>query len=335
MSLITISICMIVKNKESIIKESLIRAKKIADELIVIDLGSNDKTVEIAKQYADRLETFSWIEVYSSAKKHAASIANSQYIMWMEAEDSWDKETEKQLLRLKNDLIENVDIIYCTYRNNSQYIWADQAIRARIIKKENIISEKDNLAKLLFPEIIIEYKKEMKHDFELESKIYDLRLEAGGNVCDREHYYCARSLYNHGCYKEAEEYLSYYQEKFEPELIPEITMIKCLSLNALNRSQEAMEIAYNSLKYDVLRAHTCCFIGDGLLSNKEYDKAIGWYKHAMLISDLPEDFHIDLYHYHTFYPMKKLAECYYDLGDIEKFDILNNQINQISLKKTY
>ncbi len=335
MSLITISICMIVKNKEAIIKEALIRAKKIADELIVIDLGSNDKTVEISKQYADILETFSWIEVYSSAKKHAASLASSQYIMWMEAEDFWNKETEKHLLRLKRDLTENIDTVYCTYRNNSQYIWADQAIRERLIKKENIISEKTNITRLLFPEIIIEYKKEMKHDFELESKLYDLRLEAGENSCDREHYYCARSLYNHGCYKEAEEYLSYYQEKLAAELIPEITMLKCLSLNALNRNQEAMEIAYNSLKYDILRAHTCCFIGDGLFSKKEYNKSIVWYNQAMLISDLPEDFHIDLYHYHGFYPMKKLAECYYALGDIEKFDILNNQIKQISIKKAY
>lgn len=333
--MITISICMIVKNKEAIIKESLIRAKKIADELIVIDLGSNDKTVEIAKQYADRLETFSWIEVYSSAKKHAASIANSQYIMWMEAEDFFDKETEKSILNLKNNLTENIDVIYCTYRNNSQYIWADQAIRERIIKKENIISEKDNLVKLLFPDIIIEYKKEMKHDFELESKIYDLRLEAGENSCDREHYYCARSLYNHGCYKEAEEYLTYYQEKIAEELIPEITMLKCLSLNALNRSQESMEIAYNSLKYDILRAHTCCFIGDGLFSNQEYDKAIGWYKHAILISDVPEDFHIDLYHYHKFYPMKKMSKCYHAVGNIKEFDKLKHEINRICLKDAY
>ena len=44
----TVSLCMIVKNEEKVLGRCLDSAKEIADEIIIVDTGSTDRTKEIA-----------------------------------------------------------------------------------------------------------------------------------------------------------------------------------------------------------------------------------------------------------------------------------------------
>jgi cellulose synthase/poly-beta-1,6-N-acetylglucosamine synthase-like glycosyltransferase len=47
---ITISVCMIVKNEEQVLARCLDCVKQFADEIIIVDTGSTDRTKEIAQQ---------------------------------------------------------------------------------------------------------------------------------------------------------------------------------------------------------------------------------------------------------------------------------------------
>ncbi|WP_418417850.1 glycosyltransferase, partial [Anaerotignum lactatifermentans] len=49
----TISLCMIVKDEELTLERCLQCAKGFADEIVVVDTGSVDRTKEIAEKYAD------------------------------------------------------------------------------------------------------------------------------------------------------------------------------------------------------------------------------------------------------------------------------------------
>ena len=51
--MITISLCMIVKNEEAVLERCLKSVGDIADEIVIVDTGSTDGTKEIAEQYAD------------------------------------------------------------------------------------------------------------------------------------------------------------------------------------------------------------------------------------------------------------------------------------------
>ena len=51
--MITISLCMIVKNEEDVLERCLNSCNAIADEIIIVDTGSTDKTKEIAFKYTD------------------------------------------------------------------------------------------------------------------------------------------------------------------------------------------------------------------------------------------------------------------------------------------
>lgn len=70
-----ISQCIIVKNEEDNIERALSWGKKILSEQIVIDTGSTDKTIEIARKMGARVYEFPWIDDFSAVKNYAISKA--------------------------------------------------------------------------------------------------------------------------------------------------------------------------------------------------------------------------------------------------------------------
>lgn len=56
--MITISLCMIVKNEEDILGRCLDSIADLMDEIIIVDTGSSDRTREIAGRYTDKIYDF-------------------------------------------------------------------------------------------------------------------------------------------------------------------------------------------------------------------------------------------------------------------------------------
>ena len=63
--MITISLCMIVKNEERILKRCLDSVRDLVDEIIIVDTGSTDATKRIAAGYTDKIYDFEWINDFS------------------------------------------------------------------------------------------------------------------------------------------------------------------------------------------------------------------------------------------------------------------------------
>ena len=64
----TISLCMIAKNEESNLADCLNSAKGIADEIIIVDTGSTDRTKEIAKKFTSKIYNFGWNDNFADAR---------------------------------------------------------------------------------------------------------------------------------------------------------------------------------------------------------------------------------------------------------------------------
>ena len=60
--MITVSLCMIVKNEEDVLARCLDSVKDLVDEIIIVDTGSKDRTKEIAHTYTDNVFDFVWID---------------------------------------------------------------------------------------------------------------------------------------------------------------------------------------------------------------------------------------------------------------------------------
>ncbi len=86
-----LSIGMIVKNEEKYLSMCLEALKPILrnldSELIIVDTGSTDKTVEIAKQYTDKVLYFEWIKDFAAARNHGLEQAQGEWFMFIDADE--------------------------------------------------------------------------------------------------------------------------------------------------------------------------------------------------------------------------------------------------------
>lgn len=84
---ISISQCMIVKNEEKNIRQALSWAKTIVKEQIVVDTGSTDNTVEIARSMGAKIFYFDWCDDFSAAKNFAVEQASGDWIVFLDADE--------------------------------------------------------------------------------------------------------------------------------------------------------------------------------------------------------------------------------------------------------
>jgi glycosyltransferase involved in cell wall biosynthesis len=95
-----LSLCMIVKDEEKNIGECLKSAKGLADEIIVTDTGSTDKTIEIAESYGAKIEHFEWTKDFSAARNYCISKATSRWIIWLDADDRVPENTVEEFRKM-------------------------------------------------------------------------------------------------------------------------------------------------------------------------------------------------------------------------------------------
>jgi glycosyltransferase involved in cell wall biosynthesis len=82
-----ISVCMIVKNEAANLAACLQSLSDLATELIVVDTGSTDSTVEIAEKFGAEVHHFDWINDFSAARNESLAYARQPWIFWLDADD--------------------------------------------------------------------------------------------------------------------------------------------------------------------------------------------------------------------------------------------------------
>jgi glycosyltransferase involved in cell wall biosynthesis len=83
----TISAVLIVKNEEVLLGQCLDSIEGI-DEIVICDTGSQDRTVELAKLYTDKVYTdYVWEDSFCKARNHAKSKATGDWILSIDADE--------------------------------------------------------------------------------------------------------------------------------------------------------------------------------------------------------------------------------------------------------
>jgi glycosyltransferase involved in cell wall biosynthesis len=95
-----LSICMIVKNEEEALPKCLSNIQGLADELIVVDTGSTDRTVEIAQSFGANIHYFAWNDNFSDARNESLKHATGDWILWLDADDILPKTHHATIRRL-------------------------------------------------------------------------------------------------------------------------------------------------------------------------------------------------------------------------------------------
>ena len=93
----TISLCMIVKNEEKFLPMCLESVKEHVDEIIIVDTGSTDGTIEIAKRYNAKIYHLPWENSFSKARNYSLKYATCDWILILDADEEADREDASKL----------------------------------------------------------------------------------------------------------------------------------------------------------------------------------------------------------------------------------------------
>lgn len=97
-----ISATIIVYNEEKRIGACLDSLRDVADEIIVVDSGSTDRTVDICKEAGCRVSTRKF-DGFGAQRQYATSLATHQYILSIDADEQLSPALQESIKKLKNE----------------------------------------------------------------------------------------------------------------------------------------------------------------------------------------------------------------------------------------
>lgn len=86
-----ISLCMIVKNEENYIEHCLASVKDSVDEIVIVDTGSTDRTIEICESFGAKIVRYDWIDDFSAARNYGIDQAKGDWILVLDADEYLDE----------------------------------------------------------------------------------------------------------------------------------------------------------------------------------------------------------------------------------------------------
>ena len=110
-----VTLCCILLNEEKSVSEFLSYHKPFVDEIVIVDSGSNDKTVELASLYADKIKIIKFTGHYSNQANRAIELASMDWVLLMDCDEKLE---EKSLSNLKNLITQDNYDCYSFPRKN-------------------------------------------------------------------------------------------------------------------------------------------------------------------------------------------------------------------------
>lgn len=122
-----ISLSMIVKNESKHLYDCLNSVKDVVDEIVIVDTGSTDNTLDIAKSFDAKIFHFDWNDDFSAARNFSLSNCTGKWILYLDADERLDK---KSAVKIKS-LTETNDNVgyYCTIVSYDSEIQRSNSIK--------------------------------------------------------------------------------------------------------------------------------------------------------------------------------------------------------------
>ncbi|MFV0636509.1 glycosyltransferase family 2 protein [Mitsuokella sp. WILCCON 0060] len=106
----SLAILILTRNEEDNIVSVVENAKKCTDEVIIIDSGSTDRTVELAKEHGAKVSFRAWTDDFSAQRNFALEQTKADWVLYLDADE-----------RLNDELVENVNKIIHSEDMKYQY----------------------------------------------------------------------------------------------------------------------------------------------------------------------------------------------------------------------
>lgn len=332
--MMTVSLCMIVKNEEAVLGRCLDSVRGLMDEIIIVDTGSTDRTKEIAKQYTDDVYDFAWCDDFAAARNESFRYATMQYCMWMDADDVMLEADRKSFALLKQTLQPDVDVVMMPYHTGVDERGKPQLVyeRERLLRRETGFVWQGAVHEVVVPagkivhsQVAITHKKEGPGDPGRNLRIYENLLSQGHVLDPREQFYYARELLAHARWQEAEEQLRTFLHREDGWVENQIEACRDLSrcLEWQGRKEEAMDALLHSLALDTPRAETCCELGRLCMNGKHWQQAVFWYEQALSCPRREQEGGFVREECYGYLPCIQLCVCCDKLGQLKQAEHYN------------
>lgn len=324
--MITISLCMIVRNEEKSLAQCLRSIVAAVDEIIIVDTGSCDRTKEIARTFTDQVFDFKWIDDFAAARNFAYAQASKDYILWLDADDVVAEEERRKIITLKKTLPGDVDAVRMKYNidfdENGNVLFS--YYRERLSRRAAGFRWQEPVHEFLAvsgnvinTDICITHTKKEQSLSRRNLDIYEGVLAQGKTLSARGMYYYARELKTHGRYAEAVRVLTEFLDSGRGWLEDNIGACGELAhcYLSLNEEEKALAAMLRSFQFDKPRAELCCQIGYYFKKRGNFALAAFWFE-LILSLEKPKDslgfIQNDCWGY---IPCLECAICYDRLGD--------------------
>lgn len=101
-----LSVYMITKNEEKRLERTLEAVSKVADEIVIVDSGSTDKTEEIAKKFNAVFVYNTW-KSFSAQKRYAQNLCANKWVLNVDSDEVLSDDLIKEINRLKENFTKN------------------------------------------------------------------------------------------------------------------------------------------------------------------------------------------------------------------------------------
>jgi tetratricopeptide (TPR) repeat protein len=96
----TLSVCMIVRDEERLLARALASVRDIADQIVVVDTGSTDRTVEIARSFGAEVHFFPWADDFAAARNESIRHATGDWILAIDGDQELAADSHDELAEL-------------------------------------------------------------------------------------------------------------------------------------------------------------------------------------------------------------------------------------------
>jgi glycosyltransferase involved in cell wall biosynthesis len=303
MSRSTLSCCLVIKNEQDKIASCLNRINVLADEIIIVDTGSTDKTPNIIQAWIEKYKAHKGVKLikvgsqfhdsdgdfdFGAAKTFAMKNATKDFVMWLDATDTIEnqKEIKESFLKITNKSKKVYFALPTALSDKFAYV------RTRIGPRETAyvsgrvhefmtFTNVNELTRVFIP-ISIQNRKKNR---DLSRNLRLLLKEWDKNETSRTAFYIALTYREMMRPKDALEwyrkriYRFDFIEEFREEFFKALESIAELVLESLVGSEydgELMDVAMHMIELEPTRVEGYYYMGKYHMKKGEYDKSLGF-----------------------------------------------------------
>lgn len=339
--MITISLCMIVRNEEKILARCLDSIVGLMDEIVIVDTGSTDATKEIAARYTDKIYDFTWIDDFSAARNFAFSKATQEYIYTADADEVVSVENYERFRVLKEALLPEIEIVQMKYGNqlqNGTVYNFDEEYRPKLFKRqrefvwEEPIHEMIRLHPVVYDsDIVITHLPENSHA-KRDLLTFAKQIDKGLRLSKRLHGMYARELYLVGDAEDFARAKSFFMESAldVDKSMDEMVEACCIVAKAARFDKDT--ITFFKFTSKVIAgegcSEICCELGYFYEAAGDFAEAVLWYYNAayqtspvLSLAAAGEE------------PLQGLIRCYRQMGMEEQAEFYQKEYVALEEKK--